>query len=154
MKGYIEYHAAQVELIKQLGASTIQDELSFSMNGVIKCISGSKSVIDVLRIGKKSETDLIQRGDFPTDLEMLVTTMGMVFNHLGRASVCKMYASDYEQYSGELEDYTVEESLFGSDAWKIIVSLMKGFMNDQAIDMEMKCHLEIMVTLMKKYGIE
>ena len=64
VKGYIEYHAAQIELMKQLGARNIQDELSFSMNSVIKCITGNRSVIDVLRAGKKSATDLIQREDF------------------------------------------------------------------------------------------
>ena len=83
----------------------------------------------------------------------MITTIGMIFNHLGRVSICKMYASDFEQYADELEDYSVEESLFGSDAWKLISALMKGFMNDQAIDMEMKCHLGIMATVMKKYGI-
>ena len=31
--------------------------------------------------------------------------LGIVFNYLVRASVCKMYASEYDQYSGELEDY-------------------------------------------------
>ena len=85
---------------------------------------------------------------------MLITTTGMIFNHLGRVSICKTYASGYEQYIGELEDYTVEELLFGSNAWKLISALMKGFMTDSAIDMEMECHLGIMAMLMKKYGIE
>lgn len=153
IKGYIEYHAAQVELMKQIGAKNIQDNLLFSMNDVVKGVANDKPVVDVLRTGKKAATDLILRPGFPTNIEMLATTMGMVFNHLGRVSICKMFAADYDKYQSELENYDSEEAFFGADAWKLIKALMQGFMLDDEIEMEMKVHFGILMTVSKRYGL-
>lgn len=154
IRGYMEYHASQVELMKQLGARTFTDHISFSMDDIVKGITADKSVAEILRVGKKTATDLIQRIDFPTDLDMLLTTMSIIFNHLGRLSICQQYAKDYEKYESELTDFQIEESMFGSDAWKLISALMKGFMSEDAIRMEMDCHFGIVVSIMKKYGLD
>lgn len=153
IKGYIEYHAAQIELMKQLGAVRYDEELSFSMEDVIKGIADDMPVIDVLRVGKASAEGVINRDDFPIDVEALVVTIGMVFNHLGRISICQRYAADYVNYRDELEDFSIEERLFGTDSWKIIRGIYHDEMSTDAIELAISLHMEIILSLIKKYGL-
>lgn len=153
IKGYIEYHAAQIELMKQLGAEHYTDQISFSMNDVVKGIANDKPVIDVLRTGKNSATEVIVRKDFPVDVAALVVTTGMIFNHLGRISICQRYAKDYKQYQAELEDFSIEEELFGADSWKIIRGIYHDEMSQDAIELAMKFHMMFVTPLFKKYGM-
>ncbi|MBR0456960.1 MAG: hypothetical protein IJJ01_09855 [Firmicutes bacterium] len=153
IRGYMEYHASQVELMKQLGATHFSDKISFSMNDVVYGVANDRPVIDVLRNGKKTATDLIQRVDFPTNVEMLATTISLIFNHLGRISICKLYATDYFLYQNELEEFGVEEVFFGKDAWLLIRAIMQGIMSESAIEMEAGIHVGILCRLFERYGL-
>ena len=153
IKGYIEYHASQVELLKQLNAPGYTTPPTFSMTDVIKSPGNDKTVFESLLIGKKSATDAIIKQDFPSGIDILSTVVGMIFNHLGRVSVCERYAKDYEDYKAQLEDYSIEESFFGANSWKILAGIYHGEMSQVAIDLAMKVHLGILGMLTKKYGL-
>ncbi len=152
IKGYIEYHAAQVELMKQLGAKKYTDAISFSMNDIVKGPTDDRTVFESLLFNKKIAIDSILRSGFPINISELSMVMGMVFNHLGRVSVCKRNASDYERFRAYLEDFSVEEQFFGSDDWNIIMGIYHDEMSEEAIDLAMVLHPSILGRLAKKYG--
>lgn len=153
IKGYIEYHAAQVELMKQLGANGFSEHISFSMAEMLKSIGNDKTVFEMLMVNKKAATDMINKPGFPLDIEQLATVMGMIFNHLGRLSICKRYANDYNQYKDQLEEFSTEEKFFGSVYWKMITNIYHDEMSQDAIDVAMSIHNDILTTVTRKYDL-
>lgn len=73
----------------------------------------------------------------------------MIFNHLGRISICQMYGNDYEQYMDEIENMTIEESFIG-DNFSKIKSKMKGFLRNTDILNIGKIYLPTIIELSKK----
>ncbi len=153
IKGYMEYHASQVELLKQVGANKYSSPISFSMTDVVKSPGEDRTVYETMLARKKDATDAIMRAGFPGNIEILAMTVGIIFNHLGRVSVCKRYAKDYDVYKTELEDYNVEEQFFGADAWKLITGLYHDEMAPDIINIAMMCHLGILKSVTQKYGL-
>jgi hypothetical protein len=74
-KGYTEYHASQVALMKLLGAETVDDSLSFSMEQTIETYSGSKSISQLIETPLNAVSEIIQRKDFPSDISDVSTVI-------------------------------------------------------------------------------
>lgn len=151
-RGFTEYHAAQVELLKLLGAESIEDKISFSLTQPIEIISGRKTVYEYITNSHVAAIELISRSNFPDSIESLATGLGMIFNHLGRISICQMYANDYDKYMDEIENMTVEESYIG-DNFSEIKSIMKGFLGKTDIRNIGEIYFSTIFELIQKCGV-
>lgn len=89
LTGYMEYHASQVELMLLMGATKINDIISFSMSDIIICFDCSvqqyleQKLITACNL--ICDEDCIERGK----------GVGVFFNLLGLKSICCMFATDY-----------------------------------------------------------
>lgn len=148
-RGFTEYHAAQVELLKLLGAESIEDKISFSLTQPIEIISGRTTVFEYITNSHAAVIELISRSNFPDSIPSLSTGLGMIFNHLGRISICQMYANDYDKYMDEIENMTVEESYIG-DKFSEIKLIMKGFLGKTDIRNIGKIYFSTIIELTQK----
>ncbi|ALC84851.1 hypothetical protein AM499_02750 [Bacillus sp. FJAT-22090] len=131
-RGYTEYHASQIELLKLLGAESTFEKLSFSLNDHIKTIFGETTILDYILTCKNGVRNLITDAKFPDTLNTFISALGMIFNHLGRISICRMYANDYDLFKDDLEELTVEKSFLGQYSTQII-SVAEGFFTKNQI---------------------
>lgn len=151
-RGYTEYHAAQIELLKLLGANSVQDKISFSLSDPIETVLGKTSTLEYILVNRDGARHNILEVDFPNSLESLSNTIGMMFNYFGRVSICRMYANDYDLYSNELEDMTVEQSFLGKTSSDIIaLSTTHGFLDNNNIMKFAVLFKPIIEGLYKKY---
>lgn len=97
LTGYMEYHASQVELMTMMGAKTIQDELTFSMEDTINCSKWSVQQY----LDNKLETAKILMLD--SSHEKRCDGLGALFNFWGLKSVCGMYSIDFKDDYGYRE---------------------------------------------------
>lgn len=151
-RGFTEYHAAQVELLKLLGAESIDEKISFSLTQSIETISGHITVLEYITKAHAGIIGLISKTDFPESIQSLSAGLGMIFNHLGRMAICEMYANDYEKYKSKIGNMTIEESYIG-DEFSEIKPLMKGFLNKDDILNIGKIYLSIIMKLAKNSGL-
>lgn len=132
-RGFTEYHAAQIELLKILGAENELDKISFSLNDIINTPQGKLSVLDYIfnsSVDVKQET---MRGNYPKTISELARNFGLIFNYLGRISVCREYAVDFMEYEEKLVSIEFTKVYFGSDFSKVI-SLVEGFLTNEEIE--------------------
>lgn len=99
LTGYMEYHASQVELMTMMGATTIQDALSFSMEDAINC--SEWSVRHYLDNKLATANTLI----LDSSHEKRCDGLGALFNFWGLKSVCSMYSIDFK------DDFSYREFL-------------------------------------------
>ncbi|MGE7926406.1 hypothetical protein [Lysinibacillus xylanilyticus] len=100
-RGFTEYHASQIELLKLLDARTVNDEIQFSLTQSIETILGDITVFEYILSLRNSAREGIREESFPDSKENLLTALGMIFNHLGRISICRLYANDYDLFKDE-----------------------------------------------------
>lgn len=112
-KGYLEYHAAQIDFLRLLNVKSINQEFSFSVEQEIETVDGKQKAIVYVRKTHELARKLISKKEFPSDHEMLSTAIGIVFNYWGRRSICKMYAVDYR----EEIDNSVIINFFGQEGF-------------------------------------
>lgn len=148
-RGFTEYHAAQVELLKLLGVESIEDKVSFSLTQKIETISGRETLLEYITNSHMAVIELISKSNFPDNIASLSTGLGMIFNHLGRISICRMYANDYDKYMDEIENMAVEESYIG-DKFSEVKSIMKGFLSETDIRNIGKIYFSIIMELIQK----
>lgn len=125
IKGYTEYHAAQVDFLRILGAKNISSFSSFSLKQELETIPRRESALDYVLNAHNTAATLIAQPDFPGDIETLATTLGLLFNYLGRLSICKMYAEDYGCYIDKFSDTTIEQQFFGKDVYQALAAFFK-----------------------------
>lgn len=120
-KGYTEYHAAQIEFMKLLGAKNIMEPFSFSMNQKVETFGGTKTAKDFVDMPISLATDLVNRKDFPVNIEVLSTAIGAIFNYYGRRSICKMYAADFEDNvdTSVIASFLGVDTIMGLDAFML-----------------------------------
>ena len=123
-KGYTEYHAAQIDFMKLLGAKNITEPISFSMKQIFETFSGTKTAKEFVDMPRNLAMELINRDDFPANIETLATTMGAIFNYYGRRSICKMYAIDYVAD----EDMSVIAGFIGKETVQTLDTFMLGWL--------------------------
>ena len=117
LSGYTEYHAAQVELMIMLGA---RHQLVVNM---------------------------MNRTDFPRDIEALKTTVGVLYNYFGVRSICKMYAKDYT----EEVDNTIIIQKLSKVLFEEINSFMVGWFNEAQVELSFVSYMKIMWPMLQSY---
>lgn len=153
IKGYTEYHAAQIDLFNLLGADKIRSTISFSMKDKFETISGKKTVLEYMIDTHKAVATLISRADFPKDVDVLVVTMGLIFNYLGRLSICKMYANDYLLYKDILNDTEAEKKFLGAEVYNALNSFCDGILEQSKIELLNEFYLKMMASMISKYKL-
>lgn len=145
LSGFSEYHASQIELMKLLGAKTVNEKISFSMSTIINTIMGNKTVSQYVEEKRLHAVALFKRGDFPADLAALKSAMGVLFNYFGLRSVCKMYATDYS----EKIDNAAFLNHISVLQFAPVNKHMHGWLDKDSIEISMKMYWGIMCSLMQ-----
>lgn len=148
-RGFTEYHAAQVELLKLLGGESIENIQSFSLTEQIETIAGQETVFSYITNSHAAVTEFISRSNFLDSIESLSTGFGLFFNHLGRMSICRMYASDYDQYIHEVEKINFEDPYI-EDKFSEIKPMMKGFLSEADIMNIGRIYFSVIIEIAKK----
>jgi len=128
-KGFSEYHAGQIDFLKVLGVEKADASFSFSMKQIFETVAGPKTAEELVIEAHNASTSLINRSNFPADVETLVITFGLFFNYWGRRSICKMHAVDYV----EKVDNEVIEKCMGKEPFKAMDVFMNGWLAEDQI---------------------
>lgn len=151
-RGFTEYHAGQIELLKLLGAKNKEEKLSFSLQKPIDTQYGRISVLDYILKCIKEVKEAVPKGLQPTNLADLSNILGIIFNHLGRLSICRLYAEDYDRFKGELEDLDFVISFFGVTHAGLI-HMAKGILSEKEIKEMGAVYFHMLGSLMHKYKL-
>lgn len=149
ISGFTEYHASQIELLALLGLKSIKDKPSFSMNRIIYTISGEKSVKQYISEKQQHAIELFSRADFPSSIETLKSSFGVLYNYWGLRSICEMYATDYTE---NIENQSFLNYI-PTNVFVLLNRLMRGWLNDSAIDASIPLYANTLVTLAKQYKL-
>lgn len=149
LSGFTEYHASQIELMQLLGAISVNEALSFSMNDTIVTISGEKRVAQYVEEKRQHAIELFSREDFPADLNTLKSAFGVLFNYFGLRSICEMYSSDYI----EKTDNAAFLRYIPTTNFVAITSLMHGWLDNRKIDMGINVYLNTLFPLIKEFRL-
>ena len=149
VRGFLEYHASQIETIKILGYESIGENISFSMKQQVETVASIKSMQNFVDEPANTAKSLLRRSDFPKDLETLLTTAALIFNYYGRRSICLMYAQDYR------EDVDIMEfsEFIGTAQLDALDTFLKGWLNAAQIDVLGKFYFGMIGTKIKEYGL-
>lgn len=148
-KGYLEYHAAQIDFLRLLNVKSINQEFSFSVEQEIETVDGKQKAIDYVRKTHELARKLISKKEFPPDHKMLSTAIGIVFNYWGRRSICKMYAVDYR----EEIDNSVIINFLGQERFTGLNNLMNGWLDKNMIETVCDIYVNMIVYLATKYSL-
>lgn len=148
-KGYTEYHAAQIDFLKILGANNISEPISFDMCQVVDTFGGIKTAKEFVEMPLKLATELIRRLDFPANIETLAITMGTIFNYYGRRSICKMYATNYYEDA----DISAIESFIGDETVKALDAYMLGWFDKNKVSLIDELYKRMILTFISKYKL-
>ncbi|WP_334104163.1 hypothetical protein [Muricomes intestini] len=148
-KGFSEYHAGQIDFLKVLGVKKIDPSISFSMNQIVDTVENTKAAEEYVIKSHDVSTNLINRSDFPADVETLAITVGLIFNYWGRRSICKMYAVDYV----ESVDNTAIEKFIGKDLFRALDTFMNGWLEEEQIKIIADFYFKMMVSKTKEYSL-
>ncbi len=149
ISGFTEYHAAQVELMAMLGIQSINDKPSFSMNKIIHTISGDKSVKHYVSEKQQHAIELFSRDDFPSSIEMLKISFGILFNYWGLRAICSMYATDYIE---KIQNKSFLNYI-PTNVFVLLNSLMRGWLSDSAINTSIPLYANTLIALVKQYKL-
>lgn len=153
IKGYTEYHAAQVELLNILGVDNIRNSISFSMKDKLDTIWGRKTVLDYVLNSYETVVTMISREDFPRDIYILLTTMGMLFNYWGRLSICKMYSEDYAIYKNTFKDDDVIKNFLGIEVYDYFDKLCNRILKEDEIEYFNEVYHTLIFYMVDKYNL-
>lgn len=154
LRGYLEYHASQVELMKLLGASRFDQNVSFSMKDKIRDMNGELSVSDFVAKGIETTNESIARPGFNDSIAMIFHAVATLYNHLGRVSICQMFSTDYADSSDSVESTCPGVRLFGQEVWGCIEGVFKGLMSAAQIQLGGKLYYSSLVRLLQSRGIK
>lgn len=148
-RGFTEYHAGQIDLLKILGGKRVDEHYSFSMEQRLESVGNPKTVEEFVDAAHDTATSLINREDFPADVETLSITIGLIFNYWGRRSICRMYAVDYAE---KVDNATIEK-LIGSERYKALDELTYGWLDEVQIKRMAESYFELILSKMKEYSL-
>lgn len=148
-KGYTEYHAAQIDFLKILGAVNIYEPFSFDIYQKVETFGGEKTAKSFVDMPLGLATELIMRPDFPANIETLATTMGTIFNYYGRRSICKMYATNYDGTAnvGAIVSFLGESTVKALDAY------MLGWFDKNKVSLIDELYRRMVLTFASKYKL-
>ena len=148
-RGYTEYHAAQIDFMKLLGVKKISDTFSFSMTQKFETVGGEKTALQFTLAPHDLAVSLIERDDFPANIETLATTFGVTFNYYGRRAICKMHSTDFKD---EIDNSAIEKFL-GIDTVKALDTFMQGWFGPEKVAMIDMLYGRMVVSLAQKYKL-
>ncbi len=135
---------AGVELMIMLGADSIQtQDFSFTVDVEI----GNSTVRNYLNSRHQLVVNMMNRTDFPRDIEALKTTVGVLYNYFGVRSICKMYAKDYT----EEVDNTIIIQKLSKVLFEEINSFMVGWFNEAQVELSFVSYMKIMWPMLQSY---
>lgn len=146
LSGFTEYHASQVEIAQLLGANTINEIPLFSMDTIITTLAGKKSVYQYVEEKHQHVIELFSRMDFPKDLDMLKSAIGIFYNYLGLRSICEMYSTDYE----EIINNGVFLKFIPTQHLVALNSLMRGWLDTKKIETSIVIYINIIFPLIQE----
>ncbi len=150
LSGYTEYHASQVELMVLLGVDSIHStELTFSFKSQIETFSSIMSIEDYLCCKHQFVVEMMSKKDFPANIEILKTTLGVLYNYFGLRSICKMYAQDYV----EQVDNTTIINILSSQTFYVMDTFMEGWFNKLKVEMSFRPYSNTLIPLIKEYKL-
>jgi len=149
LSGYTEYHASQVELMYLLGADFANGTVSFKMDSVIDTIAEQKKVAQYVEEKRHLVNELFSRENFPTDIEMLKTAFGILFNYWGVRSICEMYSVDYS----EKIDNSIFLKFISTYDFVAMNNLMHGWLNNSQIEISMTVYLNTVFHLINEFKL-
>ncbi|WP_029067217.1 hypothetical protein [Lachnobacterium bovis] len=149
IKGYTEFHAAQIELIHMLENERECTISSFSMNDEIETIYGKQSVKEYLFSRINSASEICGRTDFPHDIATLSTVYGIVYNCWGIEDICRRYATDYRE-----ADFNVSNSV--KQVFNGVFDVLnKYFKEVEPVDVNLliEFHQKMIISSVQKYKL-
>ena len=105
LSGYMEYHAAQVELVKIVGAETVETPVSFSMKDKID------EMHEMIQQYVDNKLEMAQKLMESHDQKEKIDGINALFNFFGLKSICSMYATDY------VDNYTYQSTSMRMSSW-------------------------------------
>ena len=153
IKGFTEYHAAQIDMMKAVRCISIDQPIHFTMEETVTVFPSEESVLSYVRSARDTANSLLSRNDFPKDLEALVTFLGLVFNYLGRLSICTLYSKNYPQYMDELEKLDGIRAFLNPEVFDLMLKLLNGWLSDNTISVLGKGYMVIASGLINKYHL-
>lgn len=148
-KGFSEYHAGQIDLLKVLGVKKVDASISFSMKQIFETVGGPETAEKFVIAAHDTSTNLINRSDFPADVETLATTFGLLFNYWGRRSICKMYAVDYFE---KVDNQTIEKCI-RKEPFKALDAFMNGWLAENQIKLISEFYFKMIASKMMDYSL-
>ena len=145
---YTEYHASQVQLMNLLGVENISHVTEFSIQDEIDTFFGYMTVKEYVELSSAEAAEIINEGNFPSDISVLSAALGRIFNYYGRRSICEMYAVDYVDFK---KDDGIER-LLNDEKEQYFNDFMKGWFEDSKIKILVYMYSELLYSLLKKYG--
>lgn len=150
LSGYTEYHASQIELAQLIGSKNINEISPFSMKKKISTIAGKRTVQQYLNEKYLHAIELFERDDFPKNIEMLRTAIGVLHNYWGLRSICEMYSVDYKE--------EINNSIFldyiPSSHFSALNQLMHGWLSNSKINMSIVIYSNIILPIIKDYKLD
>ena len=154
LRGYLEYHAAQVEMLALLGAQQFTLDISFSLADTVTDVDGEKSVLEYLEHGLEIVNEAIRKPTFKSNMEEVFHAVGALYNHLGRVSVCQLASTDYEKHAHALNEKCPGQQLFDLKIWNLIETVFAGIMTDDQIKLGGSIYYGSLIQLFEQYGIQ
>ena len=148
--GYTEYHASQIELLTLLGANSAKDTICFSMKDIIHTMSGKISVQNYIDDRYSTAKALFCASGFPQSVASLGTALGILFNYWGLRSICRMFATDYE----EIVDNEAFLHFIPSKDFSAMNMLMNGWLKKTQIDTLMLIYINTILRMNTTYKLE
>jgi hypothetical protein len=148
-RGFSEYHAGQIDFMRLVRFTKLDDNFSFSMNEKVLDHTGVKKAEDLLTEAHTLATQIINTKPSIT-LELLSRILGMIFNYWGRRSICKMYAIDFTE---KVNNSTIINFL-GKEDFKSLDTLMNGWLDPIQIDWIFETYYTLLHKMVLKYSIK
>lgn len=111
-----------------LGAKRVSDNIiDKTMLSVISTFPNERTVEEYILSKHQFVIDMMNRSDFPANIEALKTTLGALYNYWGLRSVCKMYLCDYQ----EKVDNTIILNILSFQLFSVMNIFMDGLINQR-----------------------
>lgn len=149
LSGFTEYHASQIELVKLLGADTIDKVPTFSMDTIVDTFAGEKSVSQYVGMKQQHAIDLFNRVDFPKDIDTLKSAVGVLYNYFGLRSICEMYSTDYT----EVINNRAFLKFIPTQEFVMLNRLMHGWLDKDKVDLSIEIYLNMIFPLIKQFRL-
>ena len=120
------------------------------MNQIIYTISGEKSVKQYISEKQQHAIELFSRDDFPSSIETLNASFGVLYNYWGLRSICKMYATDYKE---DIQNQSFLKYI-PTSVFVLQNGIMRGWLNDSTIDKSIGLYARTICSLIQQYKLQ